>query len=42
MVPARGVRLDSGDLAEHARKARRMFDDGRLRAVSTFSPAAAC
>ena len=29
--PSRGVRLDSGDLAEHARGVRRILDDGRAR-----------
>ena len=29
-IRIRAVRLDSGDLAEHARQVRRIFDDGRL------------
>lgn len=32
-IPIKGVRLDSGDLAEHARKVRRILDDGGLREV---------
>jgi nicotinate phosphoribosyltransferase len=28
-----GVRIDSGDLGEHARRVRRVLDDGRLRTV---------
>jgi nicotinate phosphoribosyltransferase len=32
-VTIQGVRLDSGDLAEHARKVRRILDDGGLRHV---------
>ena len=31
------VRLDSGDLATHARKVRAIFDNGGLRAVSIFA-----
>lgn len=30
-IPVKGVRLDSGDLAEHARKVRRILDEGGLR-----------
>ena len=30
-IPVKGVRLDSGDLADHARKVRRILDDGGLR-----------
>jgi nicotinate phosphoribosyltransferase len=29
-IPVKGVRLDSGDLAEHARKVRRILDEGGL------------
>ncbi|HEX6115173.1 MAG TPA: nicotinate phosphoribosyltransferase [Geminicoccaceae bacterium] len=36
-VKIRGVRLDSGDLAEHARKVRRILDEGGLREVSIFA-----
>lgn len=32
-VTIQGVRLDSGDLAEHARKVRRILDDGGLQHV---------
>jgi nicotinate phosphoribosyltransferase len=32
-----GVRLDSGDLAEHARRVRRIFDDGGLRDTQIFA-----
>jgi nicotinate phosphoribosyltransferase len=32
-VQIRGVRLDSGDLAEHARQVRRILDEGGLRQV---------
>lgn len=31
------VRIDSGDLAEHARKVRRILDDGKLDAVKIFA-----
>jgi nicotinate phosphoribosyltransferase len=30
-IPIKGVRLDSGDLAEHARNVRRILDEGGLR-----------
>ena len=30
-IPVKGVRLDSGDLADHARKVRRILDEGGLR-----------
>lgn len=30
-ITVRGVRLDSGDLADHARRVRRILDDGGLR-----------
>ena len=33
-VAIRGVRIDSGDLAEHARRVRRILDDGGLRQVT--------
>jgi nicotinate phosphoribosyltransferase len=36
-VEIRGVRIDSGDLAAHARKVRRILDEGGLRAVSIFA-----
>jgi nicotinate phosphoribosyltransferase len=36
-IGIRGVRLDSGDLAEHARKVRRILDAGGLRDVSIFA-----
>jgi len=32
-----GVRLDSGDLAEHARQVRRILDDGGLQKVHIFA-----
>ncbi|HTS52881.1 MAG TPA: nicotinate phosphoribosyltransferase [Burkholderiales bacterium] len=36
-IKIRAVRLDSGDLAEHARKVRRIFDDGGLDEVKIFA-----
>jgi nicotinate phosphoribosyltransferase len=36
-VEVRGVRLDSGDLADHARKVRGILDDGGLREVAIFA-----
>ncbi len=33
-IAIRGVRIDSGDLAEHARRVRRILDDGGLRQVT--------
>jgi nicotinate phosphoribosyltransferase len=36
-IKIRAVRLDSGDLAEHARKVRRIFDDGGLHEVKVFA-----
>ncbi|GBD43794.1 Nicotinate phosphoribosyltransferase pncB2 [bacterium HR40] len=36
-IPLRGVRIDSGDLAEHARKVRRILDEGGLREVRIFA-----
>jgi nicotinate phosphoribosyltransferase len=35
-IQIRGVRLDSGDLAEHARRVRRILDDGGLNQVTIF------
>jgi nicotinic acid phosphoribosyltransferase len=39
-ITIKGVRIDSGDLAEHARRVRRILDDGGLRSGSPFSAAA--
>ncbi|MGF1611663.1 MAG: nicotinate phosphoribosyltransferase [Kiloniellales bacterium] len=36
-ITVRGVRLDSGDLAEHARRVRRILDDGGLEQVEIFA-----
>jgi nicotinate phosphoribosyltransferase len=36
-IKVKGVRLDSGDLAEHAFKVRRILDDGGLRHVTIFA-----
>ena len=36
-IKIRAVRLDSGDLAEHARKVRRIFDEGGLPEVRIFA-----
>ena len=36
-TPVKGVRLDSGDLAEHARKVRRILDEGGLTEVQIFA-----
>ncbi len=36
-TPVKGVRLDSGDLAEHARKVRRILDEGGLKEVQIFA-----
>jgi nicotinate phosphoribosyltransferase len=36
-VKVRGVRLDSGDLAEHARQVRRILDQGGLQEVTIFA-----
>ena len=33
-IAIKGVRIDSGDLAEHARQVRRILDDGGLRQVT--------
>lgn len=36
-IKIRGVRLDSGDLADHAFKVRRILDDGGLKEVTIFA-----
>ena len=36
-IPVKGVRLDSGDLADHARKVRHILDDGGLRDVQILA-----
>jgi nicotinate phosphoribosyltransferase len=36
-IKIKGVRLDSGDLAEHAFKVRRILDDGGLQDVTIFA-----
>ncbi len=36
-IEIKGVRLDSGDLAEHARKVRRILDEGGLRNTTIFA-----
>jgi nicotinate phosphoribosyltransferase len=36
-ITTRGVRLDSGDLAEHARRVRRILDEGGLRKVTILA-----
>jgi len=36
-IIVKGVRIDSGDLAEHARKVRRILDQGGLREVTIFA-----
>lgn len=36
-IKVKGVRLDSGDLAQHARKVRKILDDGGLRDTVIFS-----
>jgi nicotinate phosphoribosyltransferase len=36
-LEVRGVRLDSGDLADHARRVRRILDDGGLHKVAIFA-----
>jgi nicotinate phosphoribosyltransferase len=36
-IKIRAVRIDSGDLAEHARAVRRIFDDSRLNDVKIFA-----
>jgi len=35
-IRIRAVRIDSGDLAEHARRVRKIFDDAGLQAVKIF------
>lgn len=35
-IQIKGVRIDSGDLAEHARQVRRILDEGGLKAVTLF------
>jgi nicotinate phosphoribosyltransferase len=36
-IPIRAVRLDSGDLGEHARKVRRILDEGGCREMRIFA-----
>lgn len=36
-IRVKGVRLDSGDLAEHARQVRRILDEGGLASVTIFA-----
>ncbi|MDH3475883.1 MAG: nicotinate phosphoribosyltransferase [Rhodospirillales bacterium] len=36
-IELRGVRLDSGDLAGHARRVRRILDEGGLKEVTVFA-----
>jgi nicotinate phosphoribosyltransferase len=36
-IAIKGVRLDSGDLAEHARRVRRILDDGGLTETTIFA-----
>jgi nicotinate phosphoribosyltransferase len=36
-IRVRGVRIDSGDLAEHARRVRRILDEGGLQDVTIFA-----
>jgi nicotinate phosphoribosyltransferase len=36
-IPIKAVRLDSGDLVDHARKVRRILDDGNLGDVTIFA-----
>jgi nicotinate phosphoribosyltransferase len=36
-VEVRAVRLDSGDLAEHARRVRRIFDEAGLHEITIFA-----
>jgi nicotinate phosphoribosyltransferase len=36
-IALRGVRLDSGDLAEHASRVRRILDEGGLKEVTVFA-----
>jgi nicotinate phosphoribosyltransferase len=36
-ISIKAIRLDSGDLVDHARKVRRILDDGNLRDVAIFA-----
>lgn len=36
-IPINGVRIDSGDLAEHAHRVRRILDEGGLQDISIFA-----
>jgi nicotinate phosphoribosyltransferase len=36
-ITVKAVRIDSGDLGEHARRVRRIFDDGGLRHITIFA-----
>jgi nicotinate phosphoribosyltransferase len=36
-IPVKGVRIDSGDLAEHARKVRKILDDGGHPEITIFA-----
>ncbi len=36
-IKIRAVRIDSGDLAEHARRVRKIFDDAGLQEISIFA-----
>jgi nicotinate phosphoribosyltransferase len=36
-IPIKGVRIDSGDLAEHARKVRKILDDGGHPEITIFA-----
>ena len=36
-IAIQGVRIDSGDLGEHARRVRAILDDGGLRAITIFA-----
>ncbi len=36
-IAVKGVRIDSGDLADHARKVRRILDRGGLREITIFA-----
>ncbi|MGD8429264.1 MAG: nicotinate phosphoribosyltransferase [Ectothiorhodospiraceae bacterium] len=36
-IRVRGVRIDSGDLADHARRVRRILDDGGLQETTIFA-----
>jgi nicotinate phosphoribosyltransferase len=39
-IRIQAVRIDSGDLAEHAARVRRIFDDGGLRKINIFASGA--